>query len=69
MITINKGAGLITGITATASYLFQSYSKKTPKTTKNKTKNPHQSWHTFIMSQLSRKPETTNSICAELTTS
>lgn len=34
MITINKGAGLITGITATPSYLLQSYSKK--KHQKNK---------------------------------
>lgn len=28
MITLNKGRGLITGITATASYLLHSYSKE-----------------------------------------
>lgn len=83
MITINKGIGLISGITATASYLLYSYSKKTKKAKKNqnkkkpnqtkktpnKQKSPPTSLHTFIMSHLSRKPETTNCTCAELTTS
>lgn len=37
MIIINKETGLITGITATASYLLHSYSKT--KTKQNKTPN------------------------------
>lgn len=63
MITINKGTGLITGITATASYVLHSYSKKT------KTKNLHQFEYFYHESAKQKTWNITDCTCAELTTS